>query len=441
MKWALAICLMLTLAQPLATASVLDTFGFGARGMAMGSAHTAIPSDSSANYYNPGALTLHEDVQIDLGYLRTASSLRMNGEDLHVDESHGSMIGLVVPGQIGSTRLALGLSFYMPDARISRVRALPETQPRFVTLDNRGQHVEILANLAVRPLPSLSIGGGLAFLTSTRGQVTIEGDLTTVPEEGRLHTAVDVDFETARFPMAGIHWTPRADWAFGARYRGESQVKLDLNALVNAKITGLLGNEPLDGIMDVTSFNTNFFAPQQVTVGAGWWTTPNLLFALDISWLDWSNFPTPTADVSIDFQVDPLETDALLPAPSSPKAPGFQDTYSIRSGMEYSLDVHRLVDLKLRAGYGYEPSPAPEQKGPTNYIDNDKHLVTTGVGVGLFSNPKGGKRPVQLDVTGQTLILPSRKHIKSNPADQVGDIQSQGEIWTLCVNARFLFPW
>lgn len=422
-------------------ASILDTFGFGARGMAMGNAHTATSSDTSANYYNPAALTRGGDVGVDMGYLRTFTALRINDEDLGVDESHGSMIGLCVPGDIGGVRAALGLAFYMPDARVSRVRALPESQPRFALFDNRNQHVEIRANLAIRPFRELSIGVGMAFLTSTRGQVLIRGMLTTNPEEADLETEVDVTFETSRFPVAGILWEPSKEWSFGLTYRGESLVELDLNAQVQADIIGLLGSQALNGFMDVSSFNTNFFAPHQIFFGIGWNFFPGSLLAVDVGGLRWSRYPTPTARVSIDFQVDPLETSSLLPAPSAPIAPEFHDIFAIRLGLEHTVDWGTNVSGIFRGGYAFEPSPAPRQSGITNYVDTDKHLVTLGFGLGLFENPKGGERPLHLEFTGQGLLLEREETQKTNPGDPVGDYYAEGEIWTAMANARFVFPW
>ena len=425
-----------------ASGSVLDTFGFGARAMGMGSAHTAIASDTSANYYNPGALTRQPHVEISGGYLMTFTSLRINERDLGVDEVNGSMLGLNVPGEIGPIRAAMGLAFYMPDDRISRVRALPESQPRFVLFDNRNQHVEIRANLAIRPIKSFSIGAGLAFLTGTKGVVTIDGSLTNIPEEAQLETSVDVTFETARFPVAGLLWEPSDTWDLGLTYRGQSLVELDIAAHVDAQITGLLGAQALDGTLEVGSFNTNFFSPHQIFFGLGWVSPWRTLFAIDLGWLHWSAFPTPTAKVDIDVQIPPLETDTLLPAPATPLSPGFQDIVVIKTGLEHSFVHSPGLSFVLRTGYGFEPSPTPAQTGLTNFMDADKHMVTAGVGVGLFANPhQGEEHPLQLDISTQMLLLEPTQTQKDSPADPIGDMEVSGEVWTLMIQAKGRFPW
>ena len=425
----------------IAHGSALDFFGFGARGMAMGNAHVGVANDASANHYNPAGLAWAEDIRIDVHYTHTLTSLRINNADLDVDENSGLMAGVVVPGDLGPVRFAFGLGLYLPNARLSRIRALPEFQPRFVYLDNRTQHLAIAANLAFQPIESLTIGGGLHFLTDTGGQVQVTGTLYPEPERGELVTAADVDFETARFPAAGITYAPRDDLQFGLAYRGEMKVTLDLGARVLGEIRELLGSQALEGEVFVSSYNTNFFSPHQVFAGVAWWPIPQTLLALDIGWLHWSAFPTPTADVFLNFDLPPFDTEGLIPETTPPSDPGFHDVYSIRFGVEHQLDLGPSASLILRGGYSFEPSPAPTQRGRTNYVDTDKHMVSAGLSTRLFVNPKGGEHPLQIDLAVQHIFFPTTTTEKDNPADPIGDYSADGNIWSFTASARFLFPW
>ena len=353
---------LVTFAAPLSSdASVVDQFGFGPRGMGMGNAQVGISFGPEANAYNPAGLTRESAISILAGYLRTDTRLRMNGQDTGVDEVHGSQFALSIPGSVGPVEVAMGLALYMPDARISRVRALPETQPRFVLFDNRGQHVEVKANLAISPRKNLSLGGGLSFLTSTRGGVTLDGVLTSAAEEAVLDTAIDVTFETARFPLFGIQWSPAENWHLGATWRGESLVELDLAAEVEADVVGLLGQQEDPSRLLVSSFNTNFFAPQTAVLGLGYESPWKTLFSLDMGWHNWSAFPSPTARVNLELEIPSVSIDGLLGAPPAPTPPAFRDTWSLKIGAEHSWQFGPELSLEWRGGLGIEPTPVPAQ--------------------------------------------------------------------------------
>jgi hypothetical protein len=72
----------------------------------------------------------------------------------------------------------------------------------------------------------------------------------------------------------------------------------------------------------------------------------------------------------------------------------------------------KSLGFVVRAGYGFEPSFAPEQTGLTNLLDNDVHRVTVGLGIftGLpFPNFAG---PIHLDLFAQVHVMPERTHTK-----------------------------
>ena len=51
-----------------AQAEDFEEFGFGARAQGMGGAMTALASDSTATYYNPGGLILSRHINLNLGF-------------------------------------------------------------------------------------------------------------------------------------------------------------------------------------------------------------------------------------------------------------------------------------------------------------------------------------------------------------------------------------
>lgn len=442
-RWCLLISIVLGVVQSHGdgSANPMDVFGFGARGMAMGNAFTAVADDGSANYYNPAGLALADDLRIDIGYLRTFTNLRLNERDMEVDENNGLMASVNIPGDIGPIRLAFGLGLFLPDARISRVRALPQYQPRFVMLDNRTQRIFIAANLAIRPIPELTIGGGLSFVTHMSGGVAVDGTLFPEPERALLRTAVDVDFKTVRAPAAGVTVTPLPWLRLGLVYRGEVKVQLDVEAGVVGEIKELLGTKTLAGSFHVSSFNTNLFSPQQVFLGAAFWPAMGTTLSVDVGWLNWSAYPAPTAAIDIAFLLEDFDTEGLLPEPAKVEPPGFHDVVTVRFGAEHRVSLDEWADLACRAGYAYEPTPSPSQEGVTNFVDTDKHLFTAGLAFGFLKHPDGLERPIQLDVAGQYFYYPERVYTKSNPTDLIGDYRADGAVWSISATARFMFPW
>ncbi|MCA9562245.1 MAG: hypothetical protein KC561_02090, partial [Myxococcales bacterium] len=83
-------------------------------------------------------------------------------------------LGLVLPGEVLGIRFGAGFLMYLLDDRVTRVRSLPQQQPRFVLYDNRIQRLHIAANFAIEPVEHLFIGGGLTFMAHTSGRLNVE---------------------------------------------------------------------------------------------------------------------------------------------------------------------------------------------------------------------------------------------------------------------------
>jgi long-subunit fatty acid transport protein len=97
------------------------------------------------------------------------------------------------------------------------------------------------------------------------------------------------------------------------------------------------------------------------------------------------------------------------------------------------------MTLVVRGGYGYEPSPVPPQRDQTNYVDSDKHTLSVGIGVELRVLESVLPEPIQIDLGGQFIYLPTVVTKKRSPADAVGDYTADG--WWLggALTTRLLF--
>lgn len=433
----------LVAASPAARANPVDAFGLGARGVALGGAYGALASDFSANYYNPAGLATGDDLRIELGYVLVDPTLELNGADLDVDGVHGLQVGLVMPGRLFGRRVALSLALYLPDDRLTRVRALPERQPRFALYDNRPQRIVLTTSAAFEVVPDLLYAGvGLTYLSDTGGRLDIAGMVDLEDAGGTtLVSGVDVTFEAVRYLHAGLLLTPGDHLRVGLAFRDAFDLSLDIGLVVSGDIV-LDGASPSptplveDASLTVISVNSNLFSPRQLALSLAW-VEPGWALACDLTWLQWSGFKSPTSHltVALDAGVLPLS----IPETPPPGSPGFHDIVVPRLGAEVTVVDTRQVGLALRAGYFYEPTPAPPQPGRTNLVDTDKHGLSVGVGLRLSEVTTLFPKPLHLDAALLWIALPDRTYLKDDPADPTGDYVAGGSFLGFTTTLSFRF--
>ena len=433
------VALVVAAAAP-AGANPVDAFGFGARGPAMAGAQTAATQDGGANYYNPAALALGDEIRIDLGYQLAKPYLRIGGGDQGVDASRGLAISLTAPGDIGPLHLAVGLAAFLPDERITRTRTLPSARPRWALYDNRPQRLFLASNLALRIGDDLTIGGGIAYLSRTEGSIDLDGLIGFPdPNDSNLSLDIDVALKTVRYVQAGILWRARPWLLVGASYRAGFVLQLDQGF----RIHGDLGPPGFpvvkDGFFDLHSLAFDLFQPEQWSAGFSLQLTPRVLVAGDLTFQRWSTYENPAARIEITYDLKQLnDLVTITTGPPLEKA-YFHDTFVPRIGVEW-LAAETLCSVwRVRAGYAFEPSPAPEQQGELNTVDNDKHTVTAGLGVTLARLTDVLPHPVDLDVYVGATFLPARAHRKLSVTDPVGDYVSEGLVLMAGVGTRWRF--
>lgn len=434
---------------PGASANPLDYFGFGPRGVAMGSAQVALADDITANYYNPAGLVLRDALQLQLGYGFVAPTLELNGRDLDVDGVKGFQGGLVVPGDLFGHRVAVSLGLHLPDERITRLRALPEAQPRFALYDNHPQRLVLTTSLAFEVVPEvLSVGFGLTYLSDTRGRLDVTGQVDLLDAAGtELISAVDVDFSAVRYPSFGVMFTPDPHLRIGLSYREEFDLTLDLGVIVSGDIVTNGATDPLTLVegarLEVSSENTNLFSPRQLTLGLAWvgdsamGGRPCFAVTAELGWYQWSAMRSPTALLTTSLDAGDLPLS--IPPNPTPTAPGFSDILVPRLGYEQQLVDSRHVALFGRIGAFYEPSPAPEQRGATNFVDGDKIGFGLGFALGFADLGEVLPRPFWLEVSALWIAMLERSHTKVDPADPTGDYVSQGHFFGISSSLRFEF--
>lgn len=181
----------------------------------------------------------------------------------------------------------------------------------------------------------------------------------------------------------------------------------------------LNANIPLDGSIAIS----DLWKPQSVTAGVAYDPIDALTLSFDAVWFDWSEFPSPDLKVTIDdvniniqtlpasirgrvksLSIPVLGTIGPLP-PVSIDIPGLDvnltlpldiaDATRVRThdiivphlGAEYRFPTVRSfwwtgdLDIALRGGYVYSPTPFEADKGRSNLIDSDTHHFSSGMGM------------------------------------------------------------
>lgn len=415
-----------------ALANPLDTFGFGSRESAMGGAVAADTHSFAANYYNPAGLISAPGTELAVGYFRASQHLEVNGLDNNVDPVRGIVGGLVAPGKLLGLPLAFGVAVHLPDDRLSRVHSLKDETPRWEMYDNRSQLLFIATNLAVRPVSWLDLGAGVAYLAATRARMDISGVAVIPPGnpyDSQLRHEVDGDLTAVRFPLLGarIHLSDTLD--LGLAYRGESKLDLKFGAYLHGEVDYQGIRVPATYSLESQTYDV--FHPRQVVAGATWRLHPRARVGVDLTWIDWSAYERPISNSSTSLNVEIEGLPLVIPPSPKPTVaadPGFRDRIQPRVGLELVALSSRHLELPVRLGYVWDPTPVPEQVGNTNSIDTDRHTFSAGLGVRLVAPLAEIPGDVSLDVHGAYSVLPSRAYHKSNPADFVGDYEASGSM-------------
>jgi len=437
---ALAAC---ALVAPRARANPFDTIPLGARAMGLGGAYGALASDYAANHYNPAGLATTDSLQLEIGYTLAVPRLLLDGEDLGVDGIRGFAGGLVLPGRVWDRRIAMSVALYLPDERVTRLRALPEAQPRFVLYDNHPQRIVLTTSVAFELVKDvLYLGLGLTYLSDTRGRLNVDGRVDFQDAGGTyLLSAVDVDFEAVRYPSAGILVRPTEDLRIGLTLREEFDLTLDIGVVVEGDIV-LGGATPApvplveDAVLEVASRNSNLFTPRQVALSVAW-TPGRWTLAGELTWCQWSRFVSPTAHLTT--RLDAGDLPLAIPPNPSPVDPRFHDILVPRLGAEVMLADLPTLRVDARLGAWYEASPAPAQTGATNFADGDKLGFGFGVSLAFRDFSDIFPKPLHLDLAGLFMWMPERRHDKADPADATGDYVSSGTFLGFSTSLRLEF--
>jgi long-chain fatty acid transport protein len=402
--------LSMALPPPTSHAGPCQAFGFGGRAIAMGGAVAASSSDYAAMFYNPAGVAFAEGPTLGAGFVYGSPDLRINGEEQDVDPIRAFQVGGSLP--LGSSkylgRITLGLAVNIPTSTAMTHWAEDPAKPHFVLYSIDPQRTAVYLGGSVRILPSLSIGAGVSILAEAELNLNLSLLSSSFITH---HSPTKYNFD----PIFGIKFKPTNSLALAAVYR-ESKT-----ATLKPELKIFVGDEQI--LPTVTIFNQFNYEPREAVVAAMYSFRERLVVEVDVTWMDYSNYQVSTPKYEFEEEV-PDWVKTLLSMNNFPD-PEFKDIFVPRLGTEFMVNKY----FTLRGGYYYQASPVPDQRGITNYVDADKHVISIGGGVKAFLPPKILERPIHIDFVFQAQILQERSVIKDDPEDPVGDYTIDGEIF------------
>lgn len=429
--------LLVALLSSTASATPPDTYGFGNRSTALGGAVSADVQDGSSNYHNPAGLAMSDGIHIDIDYMSATPNLRINDERSSVERFGALQLGLVVPVEIEGVTFAFGLGLVLPDQRLARTRSTIVERPRWELFDTRSHRVFLASHLAFSPVDWLSIGAGIAFQAPSELTLDIRGALSLTDPEGdsRLEHQFKGDLTSIRYVQAGIQIRPHERFSIGLTYRGEYTLANRIIATADVRVASIA-----DLLFSLDTFSTSLFGPQQVSLGFAFSPCDCLRVGLEVTWYDWSAHPSLIPTEQILLELDP----AIVELPSeiggrSAIPMDMHDTFVPRIGIEWHAIDTDAIEFDVRAGYVYENSPFPVQRGVGNFVDGDRHTTTLGFGLKLTD-----LRPTLPGHLGfeayflYTHVVP-RTHVKDSLVDSVGDYTADGRIMGVGVGVEIGF--
>lgn len=397
-----------------ARADVTDLTGLDARSRGMGLARVALCADWSAAACNVGAGAMGAHTSVGVGYSYTHMRLTVNGARSDVLAARGAPFGFNMPFRVHkSIRAAVSVTGYLPDQFLARVYMVPATEPRFVLLDNRPHRVSVDFGISLQPWRWLSVGVGATILADAAGNgITFNVGVKGGTKVGE--TAIDLVLPLKVAPLAGLVIHPLPWLRIGAAYRGEVDLGVRLDILANVDVAGIVTGDAI-----ITLRALNYFTPHRVEVGVAVDPHPRLTLSAGVAYEVWSRFHAGIADVRIlvDLGLNPPMVQTSYPPDN------FQDVVSPRLGVEYRQPLRSgHLELALRAGYVFAPSPVPDQVGLSALVDNTRHVVSLGAGLRVDRIASWFPYAVAFDLGLQVHVLVRRETHRHLISDPVGGV-------------------
>ena len=446
-------------------ASPVEFYGFGARRMGRAGSGTAIADGPESVLSNPASLPGLNAPELSVGVVYGDTAFRQFPElywdtnqdglidttDSHLkmgpnyDPTAGVMIGAAVP--LGK-RIAVGLGLYLPPTRLLRLQTFEPQLPSYFLYENRTQRYELGMGVGVRPIWGLSLGAGLQMIPKVKFTLdaTLNATVSGAGEEGGSATdlvgmeldlhSMTMDLVPGVAPNLAFHWDagqaiPVLQGLYvGASWRGEAGLPVDavLNIQANIKTEDIedLESVLLPLVLSLQMGLYDHYVPSQWNFGVAYAIKNRLTLSADLRRTDWNKLRINIAEVvgsslegaAVDFGKNPVKD-------GNPYDIELSATWAPRVGADLLLPEIKTqtafgnLGIRMRAGFGYEPTPLVSQSAATVVLDADRIIFGAGLGVEhlnpFWRGESGAKRMVRWDGFLQYHMLATGELMRPEP--------------------------
>jgi len=368
---------------------------------ARGEAFTATADNPSAIYYNPAGITQLEGNNFRGGiygiYLNPSYSptngASNSGKTYHSSDNYAVIPQIFYVYTPKDWPLSFGLGVYAPYG--GNINWPQDTGFRSVAISGSLEYITINPVVAVKVLPSLSVGGGVMV---NYGNIRLFQGLTPYPTPQTNFFNFTGDGWSVGYNV-GILWQPHPKISFGATFRSSASMNFQGNTDFQL--------QPRPYFTPAQrSAEANFTFPLTAVLGVSYRPTPKWNIEFDANYTDWNSFDT----VNIQQSPPPLKT----PFHSNiPVNLGWQASWM------YEFGVTRYFDngWQMSGGYVFNENSVPDKYYTPLAADMDRDFFSIGGG-------HKGKR-FDFDIAYQFGYGPSHTVTGSTPSSTPGQFAGQ----------------
>ena len=364
---------------------------------ARGEAFVATADNPSAIYYNPAGITQLEGNNLRGGlygiYLDPSFSPPNSGNTYHSSDNLAAVpqfFYTYTPKDFPKELpLSFGLGVYAPYG--GSMSWPQDTGFRTVALNSSLTYLTINPVVAVKVLPSLSIGGGVML---NYAKMDLEQGLLRNQLPNTNSFRFTGDGWSVGYNL-GLLWQPHEKISIGASFRSSATVTLDGQTKIE--------QYPVIPTTQARSAQTDFTFPLTTVFGISYRPTPKWNLEFDADYTDWSSFGT----ITISQATKPRGINQNIPV-----------TLDWQASWMYEFGVTRYFDSgwHASAGFVYNENSVPDAYYTPLAADMDRYFLTAGAGY-------KGKR-FDFDVAYQFGYGPTHTVTGSNPST-AGQIAGQ----------------
>ncbi len=355
-----------------AFASGFSIYEHNAKATGMAGAFIAQAYDPSAVFYNPAAMTGLEGLQINTGTTLIATEFAFQGpQRIDRRQYNKAEPGLFPPSTFYATyrlhpRLAIGMGVFSLFG-LSSEWGGPTDQWVGEQLATKSELQTLYFNpaVAVKILDNLSLAAGVSAVW---GDVDLQKKIYFAPRHVFGYSQLTASTTGLGYNV-GLQFEPFDDLKIGMIYR--SRVAMDFDDGTASFDFPSTGNPVIDAEIDAlfpaeTGGSSSLDLPSLFGIGVAYHFTERLTGEFDYTAFAWSSYDK----LVITFD-EPVAGET-----QSVDIKKYQDTYSLRFGMEYRFHPN----MKLRTGYYWDRHAVPDKYVEPTLPEADRHNYTVGLG-------------------------------------------------------------